>query len=195
MKPNLALTAILSMLIVSPVFAGETLRQLDAHEHGHSTLNIGVEGQTVTMELEAPGADIVGFEHRAASDADKAKIEAARAALAKPLELFRLSPDAECRLDTRAVELEVEHSGSEEHGEHATEKHVDHDEEKAGHAEFHATYVMKCAKPHALTGITFKFFEVFAGAEELEVNIVTAKGQHRFEVERDQPVLNLAGMI
>ena len=32
-------------------------------------------------------------------------------------------------------------------------------------------------------------------AEELEVKIITGKGQKAFEVERDNPVIDLAGII
>ncbi len=37
--------------------------------------------------------------------------------------------------------------------------------------------------------------ELLAGAEKLEVNVITAKGQNRFEVSRKRPSLSLAGMI
>ena len=38
-------------------------RELGAHEHGHSKLNLAVEGTLVVMEIEAPGMDVLGFEH------------------------------------------------------------------------------------------------------------------------------------
>ena len=70
--------------------AAETERQLGPHQHGHGTLNLAVEGQTVQMELEVPGVDIVGFEHKAQSAEDRAKIEAAEKTLSQPLALFVL---------------------------------------------------------------------------------------------------------
>ena len=79
-------------LLASPAIAEES-RQLDSHEHGVGELNIAVEGKTVVMELHAPGADIVGFEYVAESDADRAAVDAAVARLAAPLDLFVL-PDA-----------------------------------------------------------------------------------------------------
>ena len=45
--------------------AEETRRELDAHQHGHGSLTIAIEGGQVQMALEVPGADIVGFEHAA----------------------------------------------------------------------------------------------------------------------------------
>src|SRR6185369_1509759 len=51
--------------VASPAFAAEEHRELGVHEHGRGTLNIAIEGNKVTMELEAAGVDIVGFEHAA----------------------------------------------------------------------------------------------------------------------------------
>lgn len=110
-------------------------RELDAHEHGHGALNIAVEGSRMVMELEVPGADIVGFEHVAESAEDKAKIEAARAVLAKPLDLFVLPAAAGCAVETAEVSLiGDEHD---DHDEHADE-HDDHDEHADDHEDEHA---------------------------------------------------------
>ena len=71
-------------------------RELGAHEHGRGTLNIALEGSRLTMELEAPGVDIVGFEHKAKSAKDKAVVANAKKQLAKPLALFKLPAAAGC---------------------------------------------------------------------------------------------------
>ena len=52
---------------------------LGAHEHGVGRLNAALDGQTLELELESPAMNLVGFEHVATSDADKAKVAAARA--------------------------------------------------------------------------------------------------------------------
>ena len=73
----------LSAMAATPVFAQET-RQLDAHEHGVAQLDIAMDGQQIAMELHAPGADIVGFEYAAESADDRAAVDNAVAALARP---------------------------------------------------------------------------------------------------------------
>jgi len=112
-------------LLASLPAAAEDRRELGAHEHGHSVLNIAIEGHRVAMALMAPGADIVGFEHPAATEEQRAAVEQAEAALADPLSLFVLPADAGCTLESATVALEHE-----EH-EHADgdEEHADHDEE------------------------------------------------------------------
>ncbi|MGI9325917.1 MAG: zinc uptake protein ZrgA [Pseudomonadales bacterium] len=205
-----------AVAIAHPAFA-EDSRQLDAHEHGVGELNIALEETTVSMELHAPGADIVGFEYEAKSAEDRSAIDAAVAMLAKPQELFVLPASAECTVTQASAELESEeehekHAAGEEHHdeeeEHAEGEDHDDDEEhakgehddgehadEAGHTEFHAEYVLTCANPSAIDEITFAYFDAFESARELEVKIVTKAGAQAFEVERDEPRLDLRGMF
>ncbi|MGL5463191.1 MAG: ZrgA family zinc uptake protein, partial [Aeromonas veronii] len=52
-----------------------------AHEHGHGHLNLVVDGDQLMIELQAPAADLVGFEHAAKSDEEKAQYAKAVARL------------------------------------------------------------------------------------------------------------------
>jgi hypothetical protein len=165
----------------------EERRELGAHEHGHSTLNVAIEGAEVAMELIAPGVDIVGFERAAESAADKAMLEAAEAKLADPLSLFVMPAAAGCAVQTATVEIEGEH--------HEQADHDEGEEHEAEHNEFHAEYQLACAAPDELGTIRFGYFEAFPNAMEVEVNVITEKGQSSFEVERDAPILDLVGLV
>lgn len=120
-------------------------RQLDAHQHGHGALNIAFEGRSVAMELEVPGADIVGFEYAATTAEDRATVDAAIARLAKPLELFVLPAEAGCTVTAANVALigADDHGDHDDHGddhghedEHGHDEHAD--EDKHAHDEDHA---------------------------------------------------------
>jgi Protein of unknown function (DUF2796) len=175
--------------------AAEERRQLGAHEHGHSVLNIAIEGDRIEMELMAPGMDIVGFEHAAETDEHKAALAEAEAVLSDPLALFVLPVDAGCAIETAAVELEAEKEREGEHGEqHAAEEHAEHEGETS-HTEFHAEYAITCDSPDDLGTVEFAFFERFPGAEEIEVTVITEDGQTRYEVERAAPRIDLKGLI
>lgn len=121
MKQTISLIALLA---ACPALA-EDARQLDAHEHGVGALNIAIEGTTVAMEFEAPGADIVGFEYEATSDADHAAIDAALVTLGAPLDLFVMPDAAGCSVVQATAELE----GEDGHEDHDEEHHDDHDDE------------------------------------------------------------------
>ncbi len=209
MKRALSLIAIVAAM---PATAEDT-READAHEHGVGALNIAIDGTTVAMEFEVPGADIVGFEYEAESDADLAAIDAALETLNSPLALFAVPDDAACTVTAAEAELESEEDhdehGLDDHDEHAEDEH-DHDEhahddhddhgdegysdhpDEASHTEFHAEYMLACENPDALTEITFAYFDAFPNAKEVEVQLITASGAQAFEVARDAPVLNLA---
>ena len=172
-------------------------RELGPHVHGHGTLNIAVENKRVSMELEVPGMDIVGFEHAASTDDQKKIVEGATAQLNKPLEVFKLSEAAGCSVADAKVAIEPEHHHDGDDDDHG----ADHDkaagghDEHAGHNEFHVTYALDCKEPASLTAITFDYFRMFAGAHDLTVNVVTAKAQNSYEVSRDKPELDLAGVM
>jgi hypothetical protein len=197
-------------LLATPALAEET-RQLDSHEHGVGELNIAVDGTIVAMEFHAPGADIVGFEYAAESAEDRRAIDAAVATLARPLELFVLPSAAECSVVQASAELESDGShdehddhgeghddhaeGHDEHEEENADGHEDDHAEDAGHTEFHAEYTLTCGNPDALTEITFAYFDTFENAREIEVQIISGSGAQAFEVERDDPKLDLRGML
>jgi hypothetical protein len=145
------------------------------HEHGVGQLSLAVEGNAVEVEITAPGADIVGFEHAAETDADRAALAAAVVRLKDAAALFRFPPKAGCR----AEEVEVQSGllgGERGHGGDA-------------HAEFRAHYHFRCADPAALTHIDLGYFTAFPAARELEARTITARGQGAQELTADRPRL------
>ena len=193
-------------LSATPSLAEETT-QLDAHEHGVGQLNIAFDENKIAMELHAPGADIVGFEYGAKSDADLAAIDAALQTLSDPLGLFLIPEAASCIVITAHAKLESEDSDHDDHDEeghddHDEEGHDDHDEEghndhdeAPGHTEFHAEYLLECANLTEISAITFSYFEIFPNALELEVQVISDKGATAFEIERDVAKLDLRGIF
>jgi hypothetical protein len=188
-----------------PAAAQAPHRELGTHEHGRGTLNIAVEGDKVTMELETPGMDLVGFEHAAKTKREELAVEKARAQLSAPLTLFALPPAADCHVSEINVSLargghdDVKQEHGQEPGQESRQKSGRVGENEANKAEehsaFHAEYAFVCAVTRAIDGIQFGYFQVFAGAEKLEVNLITPKGQTKFEATREKPNVSLAGMM
>ena len=175
-------------------------REVGAHEHGRGTLNIAVEAARVTMELEVPGADIVGFEHAAKTRKQKAAVDQAKSKLSAPQTLFKLPASAGCVLKEASAAVE----GGDHHDDHAAHGASKNKQgaakgsaepEGKGHSEFRATYAFECTAPANITAIEFEYFRAFPGAQKLDVNLVTAKGQTKFEVTRARPRIDFAGMM
>ena len=164
----------LAVAATTPVFAEKT-RQLDAHEHGVGQLDIAFDGNQISMELHAPGADIVSFEYAAESAEDRAKVDAAVAMLARPLDLFVLTEAAGCTIVQASAELESEEGQvdhEDEHDDHEDANHQEKNTDEPGHTEFHAEYLLACADPSAVTEITFTYFDAFPNALEVEVQLI-----------------------
>lgn len=164
-------------------------REAAPHQHGHGSLNIAIEGSRVTLELEAPGNDVVGFEHTAKTKAQRESVAKAKKLLGEPLTLFRLPASAGCAVASANVTIE---GGSGNEAKKGGHKHDDHDH---AHSEFHAEYTLECSKITDLTSIEFLYFSMFKAAEELEVNIITPKGQTKFGVKSNKPRLDLSGVM
>jgi hypothetical protein len=197
------LTSLIFFIIASPVFS-EDARQLNAHEHGIGVLNIAIEAPLVVMEFHAPGADIVGFEYAAKSDADLAAISAALKTLEAPLDLFVLPKAARCAVQAVQVELESDtdhganeedHQGHDDEHHHKHEDHDDHDEQKhaasSGHTEFHAEYSLICSNIEAHTQIDFAYFEVFPNSKQVALQLISQSGARAFNIKSGAPRLDL----
>jgi hypothetical protein len=185
--------AVLCILATYPAAAQTAHRELGAHVHGRGTLNIAIEGDKVTMELETPGMDIVGFEHAATTQRDKAALEKAKARLSAPLSLFTLPAGAGCRVTDATIAIERgEHNDDAKEEPEGSTKSEGH---AGGHSEFHAQYGLQCSSADTITAIEFDYFRAFPGAEKLDVNVITPKGQSRFEATRARPNISLTGMM
>jgi hypothetical protein len=148
---------------------------LGAHEHGVGRLNAALDGKTLALELQSPAMNLVGFEHVATSDADKAKVAAARALLEQPLALFNLPKAAGCVVENQELESPLfgdTPDADDDHAEDAKDEHH-HD-----HSEIHAHYQFTCATPDALKTLDLvNMFNSFPATRTIQVQLIGPSGQ------------------
>ncbi|MDR6918347.1 hypothetical protein J2X66_005242 [Pseudomonas sp. 3296] len=153
---------------------------LGAHEHGVGRLNAALDGQTLELELESPAMNLVGFEHAATTDADKAKVVTVRAQLEKPLALFNLPKAAGCVVAMQELESPLfgdKPDADDDHAEDAKDEHH-HD-----HSEIHAHYQFTCAAPGALKTLDLAtIFNTFPATRKIQVQLIGPSGQQGVEV-------------
>ncbi len=178
---------VLSASLASHAAAAEEHRELGPHVHGHGVLNIAMEGTRVSLDLDVPGMDIVGFEHAPAGADQQATVTKSEAQLSKALELFKLPDAARCKVTDAKVTIEAPEN-------HADDKQG-HDAGHEGHRDYNATYVLECTKPEAITTIEFEYFKHFKNAHGLTVNVVSDKSQNTYEVTTETPMLKLGGTM
>ncbi len=190
--------------------AGEKGHHHHKHDHGHHDeaphvhgiirMNLAAEGGRVEIELLAPGADTVGFEHLAKSAEDKAAVKDARAKFENGAGLFRFPGAAGCKLAKAHVDSETFGVGDDDHDhghghghgkhDHGKHDHAKHDHgEHDGHAEFRAKYRFQCANPPDRLDLTL--FQVFPRSKTVEVRTLTASGQGKATLTAAAPGLKL----
>lgn len=162
---------------------------LGAHEHGVARMNVALDGNSLELELESPAMNLVGFEHAANSDADKAKVAAARAQLEKPLDLFAIPLVAGCKVAGQELESPLFGNAPEHEHEH---EDADHDEaEGHEHSEIHAHYQLECAKPENLKTLDLKaLFTRFPATQKIQVQLIGPQGQQGAELTPASPSLS-----
>ena len=203
MRKNIYYSLLLSALVT--VSVAEETRQVDKHEHGVGELNIAVEGNSIDLEFMIPGADIVGFEYKAKSEADVALVKDALIKFDEFNNIFSIPSTSNCNLVEADISINQgdNHKDEHNHDEHEDEhdhddhgEHDDHDEhDEEAHNEFVAHYSFNCGNIKEIDRISFPYFTTFPNSGELEVQFVSEIGSTSFEVEGDEPFIDLKGKI
>ncbi|WP_218768858.1 zinc uptake protein ZrgA [Vibrio parahaemolyticus] len=187
--PSKQVLAIVIGLSLSTVATAEEYRQHSAHVHGHVEFNIAQDGSDLLLEITAPGADVVGFEHAPENAEQEKTLQHAVATLEDSNALFAINPQAQCEIEEVHVEHslggqheEHEHHDHEghDHDEHAHHDHDDHDgheghdhSEHSDHGEFTVQYRFHCAQVGELSHIQTDWFNQFPTTESVNVNLFT----------------------
>ncbi|EJV0607186.1 DUF2796 domain-containing protein [Vibrio parahaemolyticus] len=189
--PSKQVLAIVIGLSLSTVATAEEYRQHSAHVHGHVELNIAQDGSDLLLEITAPGADVVGFEHAPENAEQEKTLQHAVATLEDSNALFAINPQAQCEIEEVHVEHtlggqheEHEHHDHEghDHDEHAHHDHDKHDHdgheghdhsEHSDHGEFTVQYRFHCAQVGELSHIQTDWFNQFPSTESVNVNLFT----------------------
>ena len=190
------LATLISISLIAPTTFAVERRAADAHVHGASMLNIAIDGPLLALEFEAPGMDLVGFEHAPTTDAQHQRIDDAMAALNAPEMLFGLPNTAQCaRIQTtvHGPEHEAEHTEAKghEHGKSHEHDTKQKETEKDTHSEFHAVYQWSCKEMGALKTLTPTLFTRFPGMQTITVEYATPNGQGTLEVTATTPGVRL----
>ena len=160
---------------------------LGAHEHGVGRLNAALDGQTLELELESPAMNLMGFEHVATTDADKAKVAAVRAQLEKPLVLFNLPTAAGCVIAKQELESPLFGDKPDADDDH---DHDAKDEHHHDHSDIHAHYQFSCSSPGALKTLDLaNIFNTFPATRKIQVQLISPSGQQGVEVTAESDAL------
>ncbi|GAB2584796.1 DUF2796 domain-containing protein [Nitrincola alkalisediminis] len=177
---------------------------LHAHVHGEATLDVVFEGNMLLASLEAPAADIVGFEHLATDSESQAKVRNAEAQLKLAETLWALPSAAACELKDVSVNHELlatsDHDHDHKHDHHKHHDHThgadhkhdhdhDHDHDQSQHSDIQVEYNFFCEHPEHLQAVSIQLFTSFPSLHNISVQMITPQGQKGLTLSPTQPRL------
>lgn len=214
-KHTLALVIGLSL---STTAIAEEYRQHDAHVHGKVEFNIAQDGKDLLVEITAPGADVVGFEHAPENAEQEQALKQAVAKLEDASSLFAINAQAKCDVtdvlvnhtlddeheehghsahehedhghDEHEHDDHEEHHDNDGHDEHGHHEGHDHDEDN-GHGEFSVQYRFNCEQVSELSNIKSGWFNQFPATGEISVNLFTDTTQSATHLNKDNAEIEI----
>ena len=151
-----------------------------AHSHGLAKLEVAVEPTSLSIQLEAPLDNLVGFERAPRTDKERQQTQDAVAKLNAAESMFKIDPAAQCKLSR--VELT---SAALKLGK------PDPKEEKSGHADIDGSFEFTCVDASRASYIDVGLFE-FKRMQRLDVQVATPKGQFKRDLKRPASRIQLS---
>jgi hypothetical protein len=161
------------LLLVAAVLPCAATAAPHAHQHGAVKLAVAIDGEQLSIAMEAPLDSLLGFERAPRNDAERrAAGELLTRLRSGASALFQPDGAAQCAL----VQAEVR-AGVLEPAAKAAAAEDDH-------ADLDADYMFKCAQPGQLRKLELGLFDVFKRLRRIEVQVAGPKGQRKQTLER-----------
>ena len=184
MNRRITIPVLLAALVISPAPAF-TQGHGHAHLHGIASLQIAVDGSTLTLRLRTPLENLVGFEHAPRTEQQKKAVADMEQRLGMPESHFAPTTAAGCtpvatKLDSPfPATAKTEKGGSGDQAKGAAHKDG---KERDVHAELSAEFVFRCQSPDRLQGIEVKLFDRFSKLRRVDVELAGPRGQKSYRL-------------
>jgi hypothetical protein len=142
------------------------------HSHGVGQLGIVLEQEQLTLLLEIPQHDLVGFERAAKTAREQVTVQAVLEKLGQPERLFTPAAAGQCVLAEKSVTAPLLTGGP----------------AAGGHGDVEARYVYRCASPAALNELKANVLKEFPRVRSLTVSFAGPKGQKAGKLDGKNPV-------
>ena len=153
--------------------AGGPALAAKAHQHGTARLDIAVDASRVSIVLDTPLNNLLGFERAPRTDAERQQADAAVALLRDAGRLFRIDPAAGCTL--AGVELASAALKLGDGGDAPAQ---------GDHADLEGRFDFDCKQGGRAAHVEVGLFEAFKGLRRLELQVATPKGQMKATLVR-----------
>ena len=151
-----------------------------AHVHGIAKLDVAVASTKISIQLDSPLDNLLGFERAPRNDVERKMADEAVAKLKAAATLFKIDPAAQCTVSS--VELS---SSALKLGTSSAE------EEKEGHADIDGSFDFVCVNATKAAYIEVGLFQ-FSRLQGLEIQVATPSVQFRRDLRRPASRLSLS---
>lgn len=186
-KPPLC--CVLVLLTSTALHADESGHHaINPHQHGSAELTLAQVGTAVHIDLVSPAVNLLGFEHHAQDEAERATLQAAVATLRDGERLLGLPRNAECRQASARIDSPLMAL----YDRRDQQRPQPQAQPAQEHAEFNIAYRFICEDPPQLRQLDLRVFSAFSGFERIRVKWVTDAGQSVAVATPAQPRVTLA---
>lgn len=156
------------------------------HQHGHAELQLAIEGNQIDLIFTSPAYNLLGFEHRARTEEQKARVKETTTWLGETALVD--TAEAGCTVMNAVVHHQA---GGDEHG------HDDHDHdnghiEKSTHSDFEVSQTLTCLNLDASEAVSTPLTARFPEIEHLGVEWVWSGGQGAQELSHMESTFELS---
>ena len=158
------------LLLLAPLVAAAAPH---AHQHGVAKLDVAVEPGKISLQLDTPLDNLLGFERAPRTEAERARADAAIATLKAAAALFKIDAAAGCKLSSVTLDSAALKLGQPDPADAAD-----------GHADLDASFDFACRDSALAKAIDLGLFDAFSGMQRIESQIATPQGQFKRTLSR-----------
>ncbi len=141
------------------------------HQHGVASLDMAVESARVTLDLDTPLDNLLGFERAPRTDAERERADAMVKKLKAAEVLFRIDSAAGCTLSKVTLKSAPLGLGGEVM-------------DKEGHADLQGHFEFSCKAGAKAGFVEVGLFDAFATLKRIELQVATPRGQLKASLVR-----------
>lgn len=186
-RPHAAAALALLLLAgtAAPAVAGS------AHQHGVARLEVVADGSSLTVTLDSPLDNLLGFERGPRTAAERAAAQAMAQRLHGGAALWQPTPAAGCTLqDVALASAVIDPALLAPGGRPSATSAAPAPAADAGHADLQAVFRFDCRAPQGLRGLALGgLFQAFPRLRQLDAAVVAPGVQRGARVGAKNPVL------